>query len=61
MSKGFQITFSMNPESYGVGLENDQYSAYIGIKHQKNTQIGTEKEQPRKKLKPYRRPKRCKN
>lgn len=63
MPKGFQITFSMNPQSYGIGVENDQYSAYIGIKHAKNSQIqNSDSEQPtRKKLKPYKRPKKCKN
>lgn len=58
MPKGFQITFSVNNGGYGVGIENEQYHAYIGIKNQ-NTPY--EEEPPRKKLKPYRRPKKCKN
>ncbi len=51
MFEGLEITFSVNRNSYGIGIQNDKYEAYIGIKH------NHKKEYPRKKrLKPYRRP-----
>lgn len=58
MPKGIQITFSVNPQSYGIGIENENYTAYIGVKHQRNN---TDKEPQRKKLKPYRRPNKGQN
>ena len=54
MFEGLQITFSVNHTSYGIGIQNDKYEAYIGIKH------NHKKESHRKRLKPYRRPRRCK-
>ncbi len=47
MFEGLQITFSVQEDSYGIGIENDDYKGYIGIKHNKK------KENKRLNLKPY--------
>lgn len=49
MLEGLQVTFSVNKTSYGIGIQNNNYEAYIGIKHDKK------EFNHRKKLKPYRR------
>jgi hypothetical protein len=59
MSKGFQITFTANNGGYGLGIENEQYTAYIGIKPQSSHYEC--QEAPIKKIKPYRRPRKIKN
>lgn len=55
MSKGIHITFSVNPDSYGIGVENEKFKAYIGMKHARKEESDTE-EPARKKLRPYKRP-----
>lgn len=64
MFEGINISFTINSDSYGIGVENNIYEAYIGIKHDMDECKKTEQEAkkiPRKKLKPYRKPNFIKN